>query len=475
LSIIGRKIILKILQVKNMNPSKETLRSRLAHFIHGISFEDLPAAVVHAAKRCVLDLLGVSFVGARQRTTSVIRDIIVAAGGIEEATLWGSNRKLPVASAALLNAVQGHAIDMDDGHRFANGHPGVVTIPPAIALAERADQTGRNLIESIVIGYDVFIRLGTAVNPDLLHRGFHTTAVIGSFSSAAVASKLLALSVPQAENALSLAGPQSAGLLEALSSGEAGKSFQVGKAAQSGVLAGLSAAKGADGPDNIFEGEKGFFKAFSGKPCDIDAICRDLGRDFHIPNVYFKRHAACRHIHSALDAVENIIAAHHLSTEQIQSIEIETYSIAKNLTGHLATADSELAAKFSTPVAIALYLAFGRTDSGAFKQQNISDASVQAIARKVSVKASPAYDADYPSKRTARVSIKTTDNLYHDEVTCAKGEPENPLDDDAFIDKYRTNALASYSADQAQKIQEAAFNLENMRVRELTDMLKAPA
>ncbi|MEW6671971.1 MAG: MmgE/PrpD family protein [Thermodesulfobacteriota bacterium] len=454
-----------------MAQAKEPLRRELAKFIQGTSFQNLPAGVNRFAKLCILDLIGVSFAGIPQRTTSIISDLISAGSGYGEATLWGSDRKLPVLSASLINAVQGHAIDMDDGHRFANGHPGVVTIPGAVALAERENLTGRELIASVVIGYEIFIRLGTSVNPDLLHRGFHTTATIGSFSSAAVASKLLGLSVPQTENALALAGLQSAGLLEALSSGEAGKSFQVGKAVQSGLLAGLLAQQGADGPEYIFEGEKGFFRAFSGKPCDLETLCRDLGTDFQITSVYFKRHAACRHIHSAIDAVEDIVTKHRFSPEQISSIDIETYSIAKSLTGHLATTGSELAAKFSMPIAIALFLVFGKTDSGAFNKQNISNPLVQSIAQKVTVKANSELDADYPGKRTARVSIHTDNQTYRQEVACPKGEPENPLSDDAFMDKYETNARVLFSATQARKIRETILNMESLPVRELTDML----
>ena len=442
--------------------------------IQNTSFQNLPAEVIQYAKRCILDLMGVSLAGYTQRPTAIIRDLISATGGNAEATLWGSDQKLPVLSAVLLNAIQGHAIDMDDGHRFANGHPGVVTIPAAVALAERETLTGRELSEAVVIGYDIFIRLGTVVNPELLHRGFHTTAVIGSFCSPAAASKLLGLNVPQTENALALAGLQSAGLLEALSIGEAGKSFQVGKAVQSGTLAGLLAQQGADGPNNIFEGEKGFFRAFSGKPCDIDAVCRNLGTDFQITNVYFKRHAACRHVHSALDAIEAIVAKYNLGAEQIASIDIETYSIAKNLTGHLVTTGSELAAKFSMPIAIALFLVFGKTDSSVFKNQYISDSLVQSLAKKVTVNANPELDASYPNKRTARVSVKTENQVYQQEVACPKGEPENPLTDEAFMDKYETNARVLYSTDQAKRIRETVLNLENVRIRELTDMLKAP-
>ena len=171
------------------------LRKKLADFIHDTSFEKLPENVIHQAKFCLLDLIGVSIAGSRQNVASIVQTLIPAMGGCDEATLWGSDRKLPLLTAALMNAVQAHAIDMDDGHRYANGHPGVVTIPAAVALSEKDNLTGRELIEAIVIGYDVFIRLGSAINPDLLLRGFHTTSTIGCFSSGAVAAKLLKFAI----------------------------------------------------------------------------------------------------------------------------------------------------------------------------------------------------------------------------------------------------------------------------------------
>ena len=360
---------------------------------------------------------------------------------------------------------------MDDGHRFANGHPGVITIPAAFAIAERENLTGREMIEAIVIGYETFIRLGAAANPDLLMRGFHTTATIGPFASAAAVSKLLGLNDLQTENALSLAGLQSAGLLEALSSGESGKSFQVGKASQSGILAGMAAQKGADGPMDIFEGEKGFFKAFAGKTCDSQAICGDFGQNFQITSVYFKKHAACRHIHSALDATAEIVSRNKVALEEISSIDIETYSIAKNLTGHLAAQNSVLAAKFSTPIAIALFLVFGKSDFSAFNQKSISDPQVQAIAKKVSISVNPERDVNYPKERSARVIIKTPSQRFEHEMLFPKGEPESPLSEDELVEKYEQNARILYSKSKVDKIKYAIMNLENMPVREMAELL----
>jgi 2-methylcitrate dehydratase PrpD len=457
-----------------MDPSTAPapLRKKLADFIHDTSFENLPPNVIHQAKLCLLDLIGVSIAGGRQNVAAIVRNLVPALSGCEEATLWGSEGKLPLLTAVFMNAVQGHAIDMDDGHRYANGHPGVVTIPAAVALSEKENRTGRELIEAIVLGYEFFIRLGSAINPELLLRGFHTTATIGCFSSGAVAAKLLKLSRPQTENALSLCGLQSAGLLEVLHSGESGKSFQVGKTAQSGVLAGLLAQQDADGPVEVFEGGKGLFRAFAGKPCDSASICQGLGREFGLPGVYFKKHAACRHIHSALDAVADLAGRHDLLPEKIEKIDIETYSIAKSLTGHIATEASELGAKFSTPIAVALLLVFGRSDASIYQKPYLSDPRVQSMARKVSVQANPERDKRYPGQRGAGVAIQTGDRSCRHEVVYPKGEPENPLSEEELRSKFEQNAGTRYAPDRVKRIHETILNMERREVRELTSLLR---
>lgn len=457
-----------------MARSQETLRNTLADFIHRTSLKDIPDEAIRHTKHCILDLIGVSIPGGQQNSAAVVREIITESGGNWGIRIWGFDQKLPLLPATMLNALQGHAIDMDDGHRFANGHPGVVTIPPAFALAERENLSGRNLIEAVATGYDIFIRLGSVINPDLLLRGFHTTATIGTFASAAVSSKLLGLGTPQIENALALAGLQSAGLLEALSSGEMGKSFQVAKAAQNGVQSALMAQKGVDGPTLVFEGEKGFFKAFAGKTCDTEAVCRKLGTDFHVTGTYFKKHAACRHIHSAVDAIAEVVSRESLAVDEIESIDVETYTIARNLTGHMVSRESELAAKFSMPISIGLIVVFGHLDATAFKKHFISDPRVLAIANKVSVRVNPENDTVYPKQRPARVTINTKTKAYTHEVVYPKGEPENPLLDEELVDKYRNNVEVLYSPAQANRIKDMILNMENIKVRELAEMLGAP-
>ncbi len=111
------------------------IRDILADFLVKIKFEDLPVQVVHQVKRCLLDFMGMALAGSRLGLSPIVTAPIFNQGGAEEATIIGDGRKLPVLNAALLNGIQGHVLDMDDGHRFANAHPGVAIMAAALAIA----------------------------------------------------------------------------------------------------------------------------------------------------------------------------------------------------------------------------------------------------------------------------------------------------------------------------------------------------
>jgi 2-methylcitrate dehydratase PrpD len=179
-------------------------------------------------------------------------------------------------------------------------------------------------------------------------------------------------------------------------------------------------------------------------------------------------------VHTALDATAKIVSRHDLTPEEIESIEVETYSIAKNLAGHVSPPDSVLGAKFSTPVSIALFLVFGKTDFSAYDSKYLTNPMVRAIAEKVVVNVNSQRDVNYPKERSARVTIRTKDHSHEHEMLFPKGEPESPLSEDEFEHKFQQNAQSLYSGTQAKKIKEVILDLENRKVRELTSLLGAP-
>lgn len=130
----------------------------IANFIFTTRLRDLPPEVVHQAKRCLLDILGAAFGGLEIKAGQIAIRFSQTLGGPEEATVCGANTKKSYFAAALTNGILASALDVDDGHREALGHPGAVVIPAVLAVAERERTSGKELLEAIVVGYEIGIR-----------------------------------------------------------------------------------------------------------------------------------------------------------------------------------------------------------------------------------------------------------------------------------------------------------------------------
>jgi 2-methylcitrate dehydratase PrpD len=157
----------------------------LADYVHRLRFEDLPPHVVESAKLVILDYLASAMAGYKINKifNEAVWTVVGGMGGKKESTVFFRRAKLPASNAAFLNSAYGHGADLDDGHRTAQGHPGVNVIPVALSLAEAHKLDGRDTITAIVAGYDIFVRLATAINPSHLSRGFHTTGTVGTIAT----------------------------------------------------------------------------------------------------------------------------------------------------------------------------------------------------------------------------------------------------------------------------------------------------
>ena len=144
---------------------EEPLQAGLARFISGCSLEKIPEKFKADARLRILDWAGCAIAGAHYPQTVIAGRYLSSVGGAAESTAIGLDDRLPARSAAFLNGVAGHVCELDDGHRTAIGHPGSVTIPVALALAEKTGATGADFLKAVIIGYDTFARLGRTVNP----------------------------------------------------------------------------------------------------------------------------------------------------------------------------------------------------------------------------------------------------------------------------------------------------------------------
>ena len=451
----------------------DILSSSYADFILDTHYDQLKAELVSQAKKLILDLIGVSLAGYKlMEFPRMMVSYLENLGGTPEATILQTKKKFPAIHAALANASCAHAIDMDDGHRFGALHPGTVIIPAALAGAELSGASTKELIAGVVTGYEIMIRLGSAINPSSLNRGFHATGIIGPFGAAAATARMMKLSREEIIGALGLAGLQGAGLLQVSHDveGVKVKPINPGKAAMAGLFSCILAQRGAKGPRNIFEGEDGFFKAFTDE-VKMDLLTRGLGKEFEICNAYVKFYAACRHVHAPIDAAFNALSKCHLDLSEISKICVETYPTAIRIAG-ITNVTTPSAARFSIPFSVAL--ALFKKDAGAdrYSEENIQDESIQRLSKKVELSIGTKWEKLYPSKRGATVRI--FDNHHREwyaEVELAKGDPENPASLEEIYEKFRTNATLLISEQDTKKLGDAILDLENLSLDEVTKFI----
>lgn len=451
----------------------KTLSSYYADFIVSTHYDQLKPEVILQAKKLILDLVGVSLAGYKlMEFPRIVVSYMESIGGIPEATIIQTKRKFPAVNAAFANASCAHALDMDDGHRFAALHPGAVVIPAAIAAAELSRASTKDLITGVVVGYEIMIRIGMAINPSSLNRGFHATGITGPFGAAAAAASIMKLSREETIGALGLAGLQGSGLLQVNHDVEGAKVKPINpaRAAMSGLLSCILSQKGAKGPLKIFEGEDGFFKAVTDE-VKVDLLTRDLGKEFEICNTYVKFYAACRHAHAPIDAALDVLNNSKIDPPEISRIFIETYPVAIRLAG-TTDVTTPSAARFSIPFSVAL--AMIKKDAGAdkYSEENIRDESIQKLSKKVELSVGNKWEQFYPNKRGSTVRIIDSQNReWSAEVELAKGEPENPASLDEIFKKFQANSTLLIPEEDAKRLGGAILNLEHLTIDELEKLI----
>lgn len=407
----------------------------IAELIDSTSYQDLPENVTDQAKLCFLDFLGVSLRGSRGESAQIVRKIINAQG---DSTVIGGDKSTPM-DAALANGVSAHCLDLDDGHRLAQLHPGACVIPAALALAESNKKSGKEFITAMVVGYQVAIQMGMLLNPGHRQKGFHSTGTCGTIGAVAAASKILDLDKEDILNALGLAGTQAAGLLESDHAGSMAKHLHAGKAAQIGILSTLLAKEGFTGAHTILEGGEGFLKVMGevkeGKyPRPKRSTVKSTPREFEILRVYFKKYPVCRHLHSSLDAIFNIMKNNRIKITDITYVTVETYEIAAlHNNYHPETMEGF---RQSLPLSMAMAINHGNLDMANIGNTNYD--SLNEIASKIRIECNHDLNKLYPQKRPSNVTIKSKGQFYVERIDLPKGEPENPFTKEEILNKFKT-------------------------------------
>lgn len=438
---------------------------QLAEWAVGQYRAELPDTVSVRVKLAMLDFLGVALAGLDLPAATLIRGLVAQQGGSAESTALGLGPQVPAPQAALANGTSGHALDMDDGHRLAGGHPGVTVIPAGLAAAELVDAAVSDLWRAVAIGYEIMIRIASAINPAHLERGFHTTGTVGPFGAATAAGLLLGLDPAGLANALGAAASNASGLFQVLHEGAMLKPVHAGRAAQSGVFSALYARAGGEAPRHALDGADGFLRAYADMT-STDALTDCLGKSWAILGMYFKLHSACRHVHAAVDAIMDLVARHELRPEMVEAVDVRTYAVAERMTGRKGAVTDVPTARFSLPFCLALAAIRGSVGPAEFTDEAIRAPELHDFARRVSVREDPQLTALYPHERGADVAVTLVNGQQvAARVMFPRGEPEHPLTWGDCLRKFTSNAEPVLGGSGCEEVAQSVWRLDHESVR----------
>lgn len=427
---------------------------RLARFVLRTSYPSFAKPVVHQAKRCFLDLLGVALGGSDQPLSRILVKTAKEFDGKPQATVLGKGLKTNVMNAAFINGAMAHALDYDDTHVGSMMHPSAPVIPAVLAVAEWKRLSGKAALEAFILGYEVETRIGIGMGSKHYDRGWHATSTFGRFGAAVAVGKLLGLSLGEMTQAIGLAGTQASGLR--LVFGTMSKPFHPGKSASDGVLSAILAQRGFTCAPNILEAKKGYVETL-GEDSKLAPMVKNLGRKYEVLKNTFKPHAACLLTHPTIDAVIELRNKYGLQPDDVEQIQCKVAHFCLDSAGQVEP-KTALAGKFSVYYCAALALAEGVAGEDLFTDRRVLDPKMVALRKKVKAQIVPGY-----KDTEAKVTITTKGGKkYSAFVDRPKGDPRNPPTDKELEFKFRSLAAFVLPERKIDALTKVLWNLEKV-------------
>jgi len=342
-----------------------------------------------------------------------------------------------------------HCLDFDDGHTHGSIHPAAPIIPAVMAVAEEIDATSEEVLRAIIVGYEICLRIASAVHPYSRKRGFHNTPITGVFGATAAVSYLYKLDEARIESALGVAASFAGGLFAFLGTGSEVKRIHPGQAARDGIHAVKLSMAGLTGPKHVLENENGFFQAFAGD-YNSQRLVQGLGNSFEIYNVYFKPYPCCRHLHVVIDVIYEMKKRNNIQPDKIEAIHIGVNHIAA-MHSH-TVCNTLLDAQMSMPYAIALALIYDGLNVELFNPTNKTPL-IQQLVSKVNIYVDEEVDKMYPEFRAGKVQIVTSNKeVYEHFSENPLGEPTKPLSEEQMKHKFLSNCTPILGEKRAQEV-----------------------
>jgi len=453
---------------------------KIAEFGANLKLSDVPPEVVRRAKGIILDGLGCGLFAAKLKWTEIIAQTVKdlePAGG--PASVWGRGEKASATSAVLINgtAVQGY--ELDDGNQ-ACFHAAAVILPAVFAAAEFLGEeqvSGELLLTAIIAGFEIGPRIGLCMNGDqMIVKGWHAPGVFGSFPAAIAAGKVLGLDADGMYHALGIAGTQASGLMSA-QFGSMVKRMQCARNAQSGLYAALLARNGLTGIADVFEVEYGgFCTTFtqSNDQFNLEELSKGFGSHWETMCIDLKRRAALGTNFSAMDAVEEIVAEHGITADDVEEVIVKATqaTISHGIWYYEPTGLT--AAQMNLGFGIAMQIIEGQTFVDEMVDANVDRPDLMELARKVRGERDEKREqAPRNLHRGAEVEIRTKDGRSLSKVVdFFVGSHHRPLSDEQITAKFRALGLKAFEMPVLNRIEDLVWDMEaQSNITELNRLL----
>jgi aconitate decarboxylase len=440
---------------------------RIAEFVSQLSYDQIPTSVRERLKLLVLDSLGCAIFGAHLEWCRILRETLAQSDNTRDASIWGTDRKLSSAHAALVNGTQVQGFELDDVHREGILHVGAVTLPALVAMAEtHAQLSGKDFITAALAGYEIGPRVGLCMGPQHIGQGWHSGATVGVFAAAVAAARALALDAEKTVHALGIAGTQSSGLMAA-QYGAMVKRMHAGRAAQSGLYAALLAGEGFTGITDVFEAPYGgFCTTFSRSQdrFDLAALSAGLGERYETMRVSLKFYACVGSNHTTLDALTDIRKRHPFTAVDIDRIAVHASQVTVDHAGWPYRPEGLTAAQLNLPFCAATLILTGDAFVDQFTSDCVNDRARIELSRKVRVVHDPAITALGAAHRhQVRIEVHFRDGSVERETRDApRGSEQNFASEAQIIDKFRKLTRAAMAEQQQNALIDAVLRLEQL-------------
>jgi len=437
---------------------------RLVSWAAGTTFDDLPDNVVHAARRSILDSLGVTVGGSSSEPAAILLDLADGLGGTPVATIVGSRRRSDVLTAALVNGVMAHVLDFDDTLLPTRIHASAPLLPGLLAVGEGRGTAFRDVLAAFAVGLELQSRLASAMYPDYADRGWHGTGVVGPVAVAAAVGRLLGLDEGRLAHAVGLGATQGAGITAVF--GSMAKSLNLARAGSSGVHCALLAERGfTSNPAGLDPAAK-WFARYS-DVLDEDLLLGDLGERWALPVNGFKPYACGLVAHAAIDGVRQLRDDTGLAAEEIAVLHLRVPPESLVLMGNLSPT-TELEAKFSVAYAAAAAYIDGSAGPATFGEERVNDPRYRALLSRVVLEGDAGVRQD-----EAAVTLTTTSGATHRaHVEHALGTQENPMTDAQLEEKFTALAVPVLGVERSSEAMRQVWQLDHEPVAQLTRSLQ---